>query len=59
MDGKIVDYMDLIARTSEEERARKDEKAVLPEPAGNGSWIIWLFRRSGRKNAVGWIISRW
>lgn len=34
MDGKIVDYMDMMARVSEEERAGKDEKVVLPEPAG-------------------------
>lgn len=34
MSEKIVDYMDLIARVSEEERAGKDEKVVMPEPAG-------------------------
>ena len=34
MSEKIVDYMDLMARASEEKRDEKDEKVVMPEPAG-------------------------
>ena len=29
-----VDYLDLIARAAAEDRAEREQKAVLPEPAG-------------------------
>ena len=34
MSGKAVDYLDLIACASEEERAQRNVESVLPEPAG-------------------------
>jgi len=34
MNEKIVDYFDLIARAAEEDKAERDRKTVLPEPAG-------------------------
>ncbi len=30
----VVDYLDLIARAAEEERAQRNVDSVLPEPAG-------------------------
>ena len=34
MDEKVVDYLDLIARAAEEDRAERNIRNVLPEPAG-------------------------
>lgn len=34
MSDKAVDYLDMIARAAEEDRAESDQESVLPEPAG-------------------------
>ncbi len=33
-ENNIVDYMDIIARASEEERVKRNVESVLPEPVG-------------------------
>ena len=53
----VVDYMDLIARASEEERAQRDAESILPEPAGERV-VDYMAVSEAWKEQRGWMDNR-
>ena len=50
----IVDYLDMIARVTVEDRAERDQESVLPEPAGE-QVVDYLAVSKAWKEDRGWM----
>ena len=57
MSEKVVDYLDLIARAAAEDRAKREQKAVLPEPAGE-QVVDYMAVSKAWKEERGWMDNR-
>ena len=50
----VVDYLDMIARASEEERAQRNVESILPEPAGQ-QVVDYMAVSKAWKEERGWM----
>ena len=51
---KVVDYLAVVARAAEEDRARQNADGVLPEPAGE-QVVDYLAVSDAWKEKCGWM----
>lgn len=51
---RVVDYLDLVARAAVEDRVGRDQKSVLPEPAGE-QMVDYLAVSKAWKENRGWM----
>lgn len=56
MDENAVDYLDLIARAAEEDRAERNKGSVMPEPAGEQA-VDYLAVSKAWQEDRGWMDS--
>ncbi len=51
---RVVDYLDLVARAAAEERAERDQEALMPEPAGE-QMVDYIAVSKAWKENRGWM----